>query len=104
MRVLILMIALLSIVNVNANNNDKELKSYSISGKVLDNQESLTGVRVMLDNKEIIVYTDFEGNFTINNVLEGEHTISLSLVTYNSQEINFNPKENNKLKIELEAK
>lgn len=104
MRTLVLIIALLSIVNLNANNNDKGLKSYSIRGKVVDHNESLTGVKIMLDNKEVIVYTDFEGNFTINNVLEGEHTISLSLVTYDNKKIVINPKENNQLTIELESK
>lgn len=105
MRTFILVIALLSFININANNNsDKELKSYSISGKVVDNKESLTGVKVMLDNKEIIVYTDFEGNFTIENVLEGSHTISLSLITYDNKEIIFNPKNDKSLTIELDAK
>ena len=82
MRTLVLVITLLSITNLKANgNNGDKLKSFSIVGKVVDNTESLTGVEVMLDNKQLIVYTDFEGNFTIDNVLEGEHTLSFSLIS-----------------------
>ena len=58
----------------------------------------------MLDNKEVTVYTDFEGNFTIQNVLEGEHTLSFSLITYDNKEITFNPKENTTLEVELQEK
>lgn len=79
-------------------------KVYSISGQVKDMNEVLTGVKIILDGKETIVYTDFEGNFTINNVVEGQHTISFSLVTYNNKKIVFNPREEKSLKVELEAK
>ncbi len=105
MKVFILFIALLSLTTGFAtNNDDNKPKSFSISGKVVDNNESLTGVKVMLDGKEMVVYTDFEGNFTLENVLAGKHTISFSLITYNNKEMVFNPINNNKLEIKLEAK
>ena len=105
MRTIILVIALLSLSTTYANNNEEDKsKSFSISGKVLDNDEILTGVKVILDNKEIIVYTDFEGNFTIDNVLAGEHTLSFSLITYDNKLITFNPSTNNKLEVELKTK
>ncbi|MCO6500953.1 MAG: carboxypeptidase-like regulatory domain-containing protein [Vicingus serpentipes] len=104
MRILVLVIALFSIVNLSANNNEDKLKSFSISGKVLDNKESLTGVKVMLDNKEVIVYTDFEGNFTLQNVIEGEHTLSFSLIAYDDKQITFNTKEASTLEVELKEK
>lgn len=105
MRTIVLIIALLSLTTAFAeNNNEEKLQRFSISGKVVDNTESLTGVKIMLDGKEVIVYTDFEGNFTIENVLAGEHTISLSLITYNNKEVTFNPSVSNKLEINLEAK
>jgi len=105
MRILVLVIALISITSIKANGNKEDkLKSFSLSGKVVDNTESLTGVEVMLDHKQITVYTDFEGNFTIDNVLEGQHSLSFNLITYNSKEIIVNPKVDNNLKIELETK
>ena len=103
MKKVVFIIALLGVTSVFANNNKKG-KGYSIHGKVQDNTESLTGVKVILDNKEVTVYTDFEGNFTIDNVTEGEHTLSLSLVTYNNKEIVFNPQKGSDLDIKMETK
>jgi len=104
MRTIALVIALFSLTTAIANNNEDKPKSFSISGKVIDNNESLTGVKVMLDGKETVVYTDFNGNFTLTNVLAGEHTVSFSLITYNNKEVTFNPATNNVLEIELETK
>ncbi|NQX96630.1 MAG: carboxypeptidase-like regulatory domain-containing protein [Flavobacteriales bacterium] len=105
MRTIALVIALFSLTTVfAANNNEDKLKSFSISGKVVDNNESLTGVKILLDGKETVIYTDFDGNFTLENVLAGEHTISFSLITYNNKEVTFNPSKENNLEIELETK
>jgi len=106
MRTIALVIALFSLTTVTANNNNNEdkLKSFSISGKVVDNNESLTGVKILLDGKETMIYTNFDGNFTLENVLAGEHTISFSLITYNNKEVTFNPSKENNLEIELETK
>lgn len=90
--------------NNNGNENSEVKKVYSISGQVKDLNEVLTGVKIILDGKETIVYTDFEGNFTINNVVEGQHTISFSMVAYNNKEIIFNPSEEKNLEVELVAK
>jgi hypothetical protein len=105
MRTVALVIALFSLTTVFAgNNNGDKLKSFSINGKVVDNNESLTGVKILLDGKETVIYTDFDGNFTIDNVLAGEHTISFSLITYNNKEVTFNPAKENSLAVELETK
>jgi len=105
MRTIVLVIALFSLSTVfGGNNNEEKPKSFSISGKVIDNNESLTGVKVVLDGKETIVYTDFDGNFILDNVLAGEHTISFSLITYNNKVITFDPTKSNSLEIELETK
>ncbi len=106
MKLIALVITLCSLTTVFANNNNEKekLKSFSISGKVIDENESLTGVKIVLDGKERIVYTDFDGNFTLENVIAGKHTISLSLITYNNKEITFNSADKNTLEIELETK
>jgi hypothetical protein len=86
------------------NNNEDKPKSFSINGKVTDKTESLTGVKVILDNQELTVYTDFDGNFTIDNVLEGEHTLSFSYVTYDNKIITINPSGASKVEVELTEK
>lgn len=103
--ILAVLIVFTSSVFANNNNEDKKpKKTFSVTGKVKDASESLTGVKVILDGKENIVYTDFDGNFSIENVVEGDHTVSFSLVTYDNKEIVFNPKNSSNLVIELEAK
>ena len=105
MRTLILIIALLSLSTAFAGNNKEEkLKSFSINGKVEAFNESLAGVKIILDGKESVVYTDFDGNFIIENVLAGEHTLSISLITYNSKVITFNSTSTQNLEIQLQEK
>jgi hypothetical protein len=106
MKTIVTIIALFTFTLAFANNNksDKEVKMCSISGNVVDAQESLTGVKVWLDGKETTVYTDFDGNFTINNVVEGEHTIAFSLIAYKNKEVVLNTKSNEKVTVELNEK
>ena len=59
---------------------------------------------ILLDGKETVIYTDFDGNFTIENVMAGEHTISFSLITYNNKQVTFNASKENSLQVELETK
>ena len=86
------------------NEGNKKLKTFSVSGKVLDNTGSLTGVKVVLNNKEVTVYTDFDGNFTINNVKEGLNTISFSMVAYGTKTLSINPSEKSSLEVKLYGK
>lgn len=105
MKTIAVILSFLALTTVFANNNNEEKpKSFSITGKVVNNSESLTGVKVILDGKETTVYTDFDGNFTINDVLEGNHTLSFSLVAHNNKVVNVNPSRNNSLQIELQEK
>lgn len=97
----ILFIFCLSSVLHAGNGDKKKMKSFSLSGKVVDNAGSLTGVKVVLDNKEVTVYTDFDGNFTIDNLKEGIHTLSFSMVAYDNKTISFNPSQENILDIKL---
>lgn len=82
----------------------KKLKCFSLSGQVIDNAGSLTGVKVILNNEEVTVYTDFDGNFTINNVKEGINEITFSIVSYGSKIITVNPTETNNLQVKLYGK
>lgn len=94
----------MAFANNNDNNDKKELKTCSISGTVIDAKESLTGVKVWLDGNETTVYTDFDGNFTINNVVEGEHKVTFSLITYKNKEVVLNTKSSEKIRVELNEK
>lgn len=92
-------------VSVFANNNEaKKVKTTSFSGKVSDQVENLTGVKVMIDGVESTVYTDFDGNFTINDVPVGVHTVSFSLVAYESKSLEIDLTKNTSLEVVLNSK
>lgn len=84
-------------------NNDKttKAKTFSITGKVIDKQDALMGVKVILDGKEVVVYTDMDGNFKINNVKEGNHTLSFDMLSYEEKTIVVNPTLDQNLIVKL---
>ncbi|TRX71601.1 carboxypeptidase-like regulatory domain-containing protein [Carboxylicivirga sp. M1479] len=95
MKTQILLLAALLFVgisNINADNNEeaKETKANlttSVSGTITDaaTGEILVGVKVVLEEINAVVYTDFDGNFEFNNVTNGEYTVSTDYVSYNTE-------------------
>ncbi|MBI2279747.1 MAG: carboxypeptidase-like regulatory domain-containing protein [Bacteroidetes bacterium] len=104
MKQLILILALALTTGLVANNNEGKAKLAVVKGKVLDNQESLTGVKVMVDNVPTTVYTDFDGNFFINNLTIGKHTLSFSLVAYESKVIEIDVTASQNIEVKLDSK
>jgi len=73
-----------------------EASAMVITGKVVDQVtgEALTGVKVTMDGSDMKVYTDFDGNFRIENVKPGEHQVTATYVSYKRNEVQkFNPRE-----------
>ena len=90
-----------------ANENAPEPKTTTISGQVIDTKtgEALAGVKVILEDLDKVVYTDFDGNFEISNVVPGSYKINSSLISYNEATVEVNCKEkSNDLKISLDNK
>lgn len=56
----------------------------SVSGKVLDinSGETLAGVVVSVEGTDLKVYTDLDGNFTINGIEPGTYNLILSMISY----------------------
>jgi uncharacterized surface anchored protein len=72
----------------------------AINGTVLDYQsgETLAGVAVSVEGTDLKVYTDLDGNFTINNLEPGTYNLVLSMISYKSSlvenlELQANEKE-----------
>ena len=78
----------------------KTNKTVKISGKVVDKitGETLTGVKVMANNCDKAVYTDFEGNFEIE--CEQDNNLTVSLISYESVEIKAVESGNEEIKLE----
>lgn len=74
--------------NVEAN----ELVSFnttSLSGVVLDNEtgETLTGVAIRFEGSNETVYTDFDGNFKIDNIVPGKYNILSNYISYTDNKL-----------------
>lgn len=103
-QVLFSILFLLSVVVFANNNETKTIKTTTLRGKVVDSKESLTGVKISVDGKEEVVYTDFDGNFTLNNIPVGIHKLEVSLITYQNKEVEIDLTKENNLEIKLESK
>lgn len=96
MKKLFLSILALSIVLITtANNNETkketkaELKSemastINLNGSVsdLNSAETLVGVEVQIEGTKLKTYTDFDGNFSFENVKPGNYKIVASYISY----------------------
>nr|WP_320117708.1 carboxypeptidase-like regulatory domain-containing protein [uncultured Marinifilum sp.] len=108
-----LFIALLAIglesqaINVVTPEGDKELdaaaiatiETTSLSGIVLDTEtgEALAGVAIRFEGSAETVYTDFDGNFKISNVVPGNYNVLSSYISYTNNKlknVNVNGKNN----------
>jgi hypothetical protein len=88
--VLVLFLANPDKENVISNN-----ETVNFYGMVVEEAtgEPLTGVQVYIPEIDQEVYTDFDGNFELNNLKPGEYNVEISFIS-------FKKKELNKLKIE----
>lgn len=84
--------AIMIMVSANSfsnNPNDEPGKKAVLTGKVVDQAtgESLAGALVLIKGTDIKTYTDFEGNFTINNLEPGTYSVEVTFISYQQGEI-----------------
>jgi len=107
-KILSVLIVSMLALNLIAANEDAKKESAeatsnmvsTISGKVVDKTtgEALAGVAVKLDENKV-VYTEFEGNFTIN-LTQPKAKLCVSLISYAPAEVEVK-KSSKEVKIEL---
>ncbi|WP_372946915.1 carboxypeptidase-like regulatory domain-containing protein [Mariniphaga sp.] len=111
-KLLIGVFALLLAVTVSANDKgektstDTESKAtVALSGTVLDSNsgELLVGVEVQIEGTTAKTYTDFDGNFTFENMKPGEYKLVTNYISYNktTETLKVDAKEN-QVKIKLQ--
>lgn len=102
---LTLLMALVMTVAMASEKKDKEAVESNasattvLSGSVIDQQtnEALVGVKVELKGTNKVVYTDFDGNYSFENVKPGTYKLTASYVSYERkclEEVSVNPQEN----------
>jgi len=105
-----LMIFSVTFANKTSEENSKgenAVMTTSVSGKVFDKitGEALAGVKVTIDGTNKSVYTDFDGNFEIEGLREGEVEIMASYISYEekSKKVNVCLSKSNAIDVEIES-
>jgi hypothetical protein len=85
--------------------NSDNTATVALSGTVLDSNsgELLVGVEVQIEGTETKTYTDFDGNFTFDNMKPGEYKLVANYISYKkcTETLKVDGKEN-QVKIKLE--
>jgi hypothetical protein len=107
--ILLVIVALVAFSNnLSANNKIEQdmivelsTSGNKLQGVVLDKltHESLAGVVVSVAGQK--VYTDFDGNFTVNNISKGKYEVRVSMISYQDQVITIDPNKQKSLEIQL---
>jgi len=65
------------------------IETTSLTGVVLDTEtgEALAGVAIRFEGSEETVYTDFDGNFKIGNVVPGNYNVLSSYISYTDNKL-----------------
>ena len=87
--------------------NETPVQTVTLSGCVVDlsSGEALAGVEVKIDGTEFKAYTDFDGNFEIQDVKPGNYNLIASYISYNKslvEDLKCEMKEN-EVNIKMQA-
>ena len=90
-------IVLVSFLSLAATAGGGEKKTTAVKGVITDyHGEPLAGAKVYVKSTDQIVYTDFDGNFTVEGLSPAqEHQLELSHISFQKQTkgINLNEKD-----------
>ena len=77
-----------------------------LNGTVADENsgEALVGVEIKIEGTDLKTYTDFDGNFSFENVKPGEYKLVTNYISYqkNTETLNVTSREND-IKIKLHS-
>ncbi len=94
--------------NDKTNTPDAPATAVSISGKVLDaiTGEALVGAVVEVEGVDVSVFTDLEGQFSINNVQSGTYVLKVKYISYEDKKVESVKVDsrNNNVDITLQSK
>lgn len=109
-KILFLLVALFIGLNLSFASNDENPESpaptVNMTGKIIDKitGETLAGVMVKLDGTDKYVFSDFDGNFTFENLKKLEYKVIFSLISYEENisnvDLNKAPEEGVNVKLE----
>ena len=93
--------------NTENTKSESAVMTTSVYGKVLDKitGEALAGVKISIDGTEKSVYTDFDGNFEIDGVREGQLEIKAQYISYEQkvETVDVSLAKSNTVDVEIES-
>ena len=94
-------------VKNEAASGNTPVQTISVNGSVSDfvSGENLTGVVIKIEGTNLKTYSDFDGNFTFENLKPGTYNIIASFISYDKSLVeNFQAKKtNNNIIIKLQS-
>ena len=91
---------------VKTGGDSESTATVALNGTVADeiSGEALVGVEIKLDGTDLKTYTDFDGNFSFDNVKQGEYKIVANYISYEkkTETLEVSPNKN-ELKIKLHS-
>ncbi|MEM9050651.1 MAG: carboxypeptidase-like regulatory domain-containing protein [Bacteroidota bacterium] len=103
-KVIVLLVGLIPAIAFAGDGKPKskvERTLCTYSGQVLDkeNAETLTGAMIKIVELDRAVYADFDGNFSFQDIPEGDYTIEISFLSYQTKTVkNFQIEADSKSK------
>ena len=99
-------ILVFSLVKANASttsDGNPAKKSNKLSGFVIDKQtgESLSGVKIRIENSDVVVFTDIDGYFELENTNTNNSTLTFDYVSYQLVKVDI---ESENVQVELTQK
>ena len=111
-RIVLGLLLIFMILGVNAKEKEgnpvdaENTASVVLTGSVADEKsgESLVGVEVKIEGTDLATYTDFDGNFSFENVKPGEYKLVTNYISYQKDTKTLDvSSENNEVKIKLQS-
>jgi hypothetical protein len=103
MRTLSFIMIFFAFVTVFADNEKQDVRvseseTTQISGRVIDHLtgENLAGVKISIENSDIVAYTDLDGNFSISVPSAfSDSSLEISYISYETTKIRVNIEQEN---------
>jgi hypothetical protein len=103
MRTLSFIMIFFAFVSVFADNEKQDVRvseseTTQINGRVIDHLtgENLAGVKISIENSDIVAYTDLDGNFSISVPSAfSDSSLEISYISYETTKIRVNIEQEN---------
>ncbi len=84
---LVFLFVSLSVYGIGPENPPSSENTTVIEGKVVDELtgEGLPGVEIKLLGSDKVIYSDFDGNFSIVNIMPGNYALSADYISYKTR-------------------